>query len=493
MSLRKLVFAGSFAILAGCSVTSEPLSSEELALTADQNIARVTQDQEAVTRPISLYEAMARALKYNLDHRVELMAAALADSKLALANSDMLPELVANGGYSGRDKGNHSFSRTLSGIDSLEPSTSREKHVLTKDLTFSWHILDFGLSWVRARQAADNAMLASERRRKVINGIIEDVRTAYWRAVSADRLLAGFQALEKRIGAALSNSRALRRDGFTSPAAELTFQRELLDIKRNIQRLERELRTSRIQLAALINLDPSRRFDLVIPERRLDGLNLQIASREMMRLALLNRPEIREVAYKGRINAREGEAALLELLPGIQLYAGTNFDSNSFLLNNSWVGWGAKAGWNLMRLFAYPAKQGVIGAEAALIDQQALATTMAIMTQVEVARLRYGLLRRSADTARQYYAVQVQLRDHVKASAGVDAASEQSLIREEMNTLVASADYDIAFADLQNAFAAIYTSIGVDPWGDELDVNLPVDELTARLRDTWRARGDNGG
>ncbi len=476
--------------LCGCTISPEPLSEADLALRADDAMVRVTQGQEPVTRQVSLYEAMARALKYNLDYRTEVFARSLANAKLDLARYDMLPSLVANAHWSDRKDGSYSYSQTLSGIRSLEPSTSRDDNNLSKDLTFSWHILDFGLSYVRAKQAADRAVLAEEQKRKVVNRIIEDVRTAYWRAVSADRLLAGFRKLEKRTEGALGNSKALQNDGYSSPLEALTFQRELVDIKRDIQKLERELATAKVQLAALMNIDPAQKYELVIPARKLSALDLKIPSDEMIRLALLNRPELREVAYKQRINEREAEAALLEILPGINLYAGANFDSNSFLLDNNWVSWGAKASWNVMKLFAYPARKNLIGAEADVLDNQALATTMAIMTQVEVARMRYHYLRKSAHTASQYHNIQNQILKQVQASASADAGSEQSLIREEMNSLVASADYDIAYADLQNAFAAIYASIGVDPWGDELDLSGSVEDLSNALRKTWAERGD---
>ena len=322
------------AVLAGCTVTPNELAKEEIAANAADLQARVTANQEPVVGKITLYDAMARALKYNLDYRSEIYARALADAKLNLARADMLPGLVGNAHDSNRDNEPHSFSETLSGLRSVEPSTSRENHTTAGDLTFSWHILDFGLSYIRARQAADRSLIAEEQKRKVINRIMEDVRTAYWRAVTADRLLAGFHRLEGRTRFALENSRRLQREGFTSPLAALTYQRELVDIRRRIATMTRELATAKVQLAALMNLDPSAQYALVVPERKLASLELKIDPRDMVRLALENRPELREVAYKARINRQEAEAALLELLPGVQLYAGWNFDTNDFLLNN---------------------------------------------------------------------------------------------------------------------------------------------------------------
>lgn len=480
-------------LVAGCSITPQPLSEAELALYADDKAARVVQDQEPVMRSVSLYEAMARALKYNLDYRIEMFTKDLANKKLNSARFDMLPDLVANSNYANRKNDPYSSSRTTTGFLSLNPSTSKDRAIWNKDVTFSWHILDFGLSYVRAKQAADQTLIAEEQKRKVVNRIIEDVRTAYWRAVSADRLLTGFRKLEGRVQRALRNTRALKRSGSTSPVAALTYERELVDIKRQIQTLQREMHTSKIQLAALMNLRPEDPFSLVLPKRKLAALKLTIPYTEIFTLALQNRPELREIAYRGRIEEQEAKAALLELLPGIQLYAGTNYDTNSYLLNNNWISWGAKASWNAMRLFQYPARKKVVDASLALNDQRALAMTMAIMTQVQVARIRYDYLKKSAQTSAEYFFVQSQIRDQVRASARANATSEQTLIREEMNTLIASAEYDIAYSDLQNAFASIYSSIGVDPFGDYLDVTASVGELAKTLRDTWRARGDLAG
>lgn len=493
-NFRKQNVALAFAalLLSACMVSPEPLSVAELEKSANINAARATHGQEPVTNSISLYEAMARALKYNLDHRIQIMQSALSDKKLSSARANMLPNLVAELNRTNRSERSYSYSDSLNGTRSSIPSTSSESATLKRDITFSWNILDFGLSYVRAKQEADKSLIAEEQRRKVINRIIEDVRTAYWRAVSAERLLNGFSRLEQRIEIVLSNSRQLGNSGYTSPIAQLTFQRELVEIKGKAQRLQRELTTSKIQLAALMNLSPSENYHLVVPKRRLSDLSIQIPSDEMIRIALQNRPEIREASYYSRISKREAEVAILELLPGVQLFSSSNFDASDLLLNNNWVSIGAKASWNVMKLFKYPIRKGLVEADIKLKDQRALAMTMAVMTQVEVAIVRYKYLRREAKTAQQYNSLQQKILRRVKASAKAGVTSEQNLIQEELSALIASAKYDIAYADLQNAFATIYASIGVDPWGDGLDVDLDVATLSAGLKKTWQERGDVG-
>lgn len=479
-------------VLSGCQITPNAYSSATLANYAEDKLARVTADQEPISGRITLYDAMARALKYNLDYKVEMMNKTLARKNLGLKSYDMLPKLVANAGYADRSNSPASYSETLfAGVRSTDPTYSKEEGSFAADATFSWHILDFGLSYVRAKQAADEVLIAEERKRKIINQIMEDVRTAYWRAVSADRLLEGFHKLRHRAEKALVQSRKLYNQRATSPVSALTYQRELIDIKRQIHRLERELKTSKIQLAALMNVSPGSSYSLHIPKRRLTDLAIKASGDDMVKLALQNRPELREVGYQERINKEEATAALLEILPGASIYASANMDSNDFLENSNWISYGAKVGWNLMKVFAYPARMDAVRTKDALLDKKALATTMAIMTQVYVARARYKYLKRSASTAAEYYTVQRRLRAQVASSVAARVASQQTLIREEMNTLVAAVQYDIAYADLQNAFAAVYASVGSDPFDDTISTNMSVAELSKILKTTWKRRGDS--
>ncbi|MCB1418266.1 MAG: TolC family protein, partial [Notoacmeibacter sp.] len=104
-----------------------------------------------------------------------------------------------------------------------------------------------------------------------------------------------------------------------------------------------------------------------------------------------------------------------------------------------------------------------------------------------------GHLRKEAATAAEYYNVQRKILGQVKASAAAQVSSEQSLIREEMNTLVSSVQFDLAYADLQNAFAAVYTSLGADPYEEPLSSAMGIDEIATILRSAWRKRGDLDG
>ena len=115
------------------------------------------------------------------------------------------------------------------------------------------------------------------------------------------------------------------------------------------------------------------------------------------------------------------------------------------------------------------------------------------MTQVHVAQIRYRYLSKELATARTYHEVQSRLVGHMRSEAKAERISEQTLIREELNTLVAEVKRDIAFAAVQNAFANVYASVGLDPYADALHVTLGVKELAGELRALWLERGEFGG
>lgn len=489
MNALKFAFLPLIALTAGCAVRPEPLSSTQIGVTADRNFARVDADQEPVSAPIDLYEAMARALKYNLDYKVEMMNEALKVRELDVSRYDMLPQLVASAGYAGRS--NYSGASSLSLLtrrQSLEPSTSAEKNIFTGDLTLSWDVLDFGLSYVRAKQRADEVLIAEEQRRKVANRIIEDVRTSYWRAVSAQRLLDKLQTLEDSVSATLNNSERLAERRLSAPLTALTYQRELVDIQAQVRRLQRELVIAKAQLAALMNLKPGTEFSLVLPDRGHALPAVAYSGEDMMMVALRNRPELREISYRQRINAKELDAALLSALPSFRGIVGANVDSNDFLYNNDWIQWGARASWNVLNIFRYPAQKKAVKAQDDLLQQRELALTMAVITQVHVARARYGHLSEELETAAKQMAVQDRIMQQIDAGYRAGAMSQQTRLREEMNTLVAEVKYDIAYADAQNAYANLYSSMGVDNFGPGLTGREDVKTLAGALSGLWSER-----
>mgnify|MGYP001432921713 CR=1 FL=1 len=209
-------------LLSGCGINPVPVTPDERLATMMQDQGEMYAKQEPLTRPLTFYDALARALKYNYDHRLSLMEAVLQDTQLEVATLNMLPKLTANAGYQFRERQLGSASE-----DYFNPgqnvfrqgqfATSQDASRGIADLTFAWNVLDFGVSYFQAKQQADRILIAQERRRKVVNNLIKEILQACWSASIAERLLhrarAGEFVLSKKVMDALAAAGAFEQHG----------------------------------------------------------------------------------------------------------------------------------------------------------------------------------------------------------------------------------------------------------------------------------------
>ena len=468
--LNKLVVAiCSVTVITGCSVQPIRFATDELRETVRSDMDRLTRHQDEISGAISLDEAIARAVRNNRDRKLKVLEAALAQQQTDLARYDMLPSLTAAAGYSERD--NYAASASVRFADGEpEPlpanptySVSQDKKRNTYDVAFTWNVLDFGLSYVRAQQQADRFLINKERERKVLHNITQEVRAAYWRAVSAERLLRKVGPLIGRAESALVDSRKVEAQQLRSPLEALQYQRELLDILRSLQSLRQELTNAHTELAALMGLRPGTGFELAdVTTPAFTVPNLQIDLERMEDVALQQRPELLETYYQKRISAAETRTALLRLLPNLNLTAGSYYDSSDYLLNQDWVSAGAQVSWNLLNVFRIGPEQRVAEARDALIEEQRLASSMAVLTQVHISRIRYDQSIKTFELAGLYNDVALRIHEQTRTGAQHERASELALIRESLNALLAELRRDVAFADLQNSFGRVFMSMGLD-------------------------------
>jgi len=484
-------------LLTGCAIRPEPFS-------ADDNLARVRTDlsivlapQEPVTKPISMHEAMARAIKYNLDERVKIMETALASQQLDLSKFDMLPRVVASAGYVGRD--NDAGSESLNLVTNRrtgDSTTAVDRNRRTGDLGFTWSVLDFGVSYLRARQNANLVLIADERRRRVMQGILQDVRTAYWRAVAAERLLGRIVPLEKRVDGARNDAGTLEALRIAAPLQALTYTRSLVETLRQLQSLRRELVASKSQLGALMGLPPGEPFEVELPTletlKAPPRLDLDVEALETY--ALLNRPELLEESYNQRISADETWRSLLRLLPGIDVNAALRYDSNSFLLNQRWADYGARISWNLINIVSAPSIKAHAEAQEDLVVLRRQALSVAVLSQVRVAMLQF----RELDQEFGLTAEQADLDDRILTqyanSGQAGQTGELGVIQAEVTGLLSDLRRDLVFADLHNAYARVMVSAGVDPLPGNM---VPSTDLPALINavdqglGSWQERANS--
>ncbi len=469
MKTKVLVALGAVFAISGCAVKPVVLTTDELKAAVRIDVDHLSQQRDAVSAPISLDEAIARAVRNNRDRKLKVLESALAQRQLDLARFDALPSLAVSAGYSERSNYAASASvRFADGVPEALPadpsySVSQDKQRSTYDVAFTWNVLDFGLSYVRANQQADRFLIGKERERKVVHNITQEVRAAYWRAVSAERLLQKIGPLVVRAEAALKDSRSVEAQQLRPPLEALQYQRELLEILRSLQTLRQDLMSARTELAGMMGLRPGTPFELSevqMPTFRVPEFQLDMG--RMEEVALLQRPELLEAHYQQRISAADTRTALLRLLPNLNLTAGAYHDSSDYLLNQDWAGAGAQVSWNLFNVFRLGAEQDMAQARQAWVEEQRLATSMAVLTQVHIARVRYEQSVKSFELAGLYNDVAMRIQEQTRNGTRLQRVSELSLIRESLNALLAELRRDVAYADLQNSFGRMFMTMGLD-------------------------------
>jgi len=487
LRLTGLIAFAAFS-LTSCAIQPIQLTKEEIQARITEDRAILTTGQEPLSGPMDLYEAMARALKYNLEARVELMHKMLAQTQLDLSHYAMLPRLAANAGFDGRSNYTGGLAQSLlTGRQVLEPFTSAEKNIFAADLSLSWNVLDFGLSYIRAKQAADDVLIADEERRRVANRVMQDVRAAYWRAVSAERILPALKQLDEWVKTALEKAQAVQDQKLSAPLVPLQYKLDLLNTQRYIQQLYRELNTAKLQLAALINLPPGQEDDLVlmVPEREAHAIQLPSDMEGLEERALEARPELRMIDYRRRINTQEAKAAILEMMPSLNLVIGENYSSNKFLFNNHWAAYAARASWNLLSLIRYPARAKTIEAQEKVLHTQSLALAMAVMSQVHVSVAQVAHAKKEVSTAMLYYDTQSQITEHTRLAWKTARSSEQALLRERVAQVAAQLRYDAVEAELQTSWASLLAAIGEDVLPRDLTTEQSLSDLALQLRIRW--------
>jgi outer membrane protein TolC len=456
--------------LAGCAVSTRALNADERERLAAESQRTLFADQEPIDHPLRLAEATARAIRYQAEYRQRRMEEAAAAAQLDVAQFDLLPKLTANAGYSTRNNDAFGFGFTPSGTIATTPTASVERTRATASLGLTWNLLDFGVSYYRARQLSDQKLIAAERRRKAMQTLMHDVRVAWWRAEAAERLLPAADRLLAEVDQAIDKTRFIEARKLLPPVQTATLRRALLDLSQQIAFRRNELAQAKIDLAVLVNAPPGAELHVATLTR--DARDVPQLTADVGRLealALQNRPEMAEEGYRARISADEARKALVGLLPGLSLDTAYNYDSNKFLLNNTWVSAGVNVAFNLVKAFSLPALNRSEQAQRRADQARREAMAMAVLAQTRLAAVRYAL------AADEFLIWDEAARDddlivgYLASSERVGIDNELELIRARARTMASHMNRDLAYANVEAGIARLFNSVGYDaiPQEDE--------------------------
>lgn len=443
-----------------------------------------------IAATLTIEEAIARALKYNLDQRISRAEQALATRQFDLSKQDMLPNVMATAGYTTRDEDltRRSVDSVTGGPSNANPFISQERSHLVTKLGVTWSLLDFGVGYYNAKQQANRILVAQERRRKSVHLLIQDVQTAFWRAYSAQVLRTQIVETIKLGESALVDARKAEEERLRSPLDSLRFQRQILENLRTLESLDQELSTAKLELAKLINVEPATAFTLAEPSVTFSDELFKTPAGVLEEAAIRNNADLRE-QYYNVTNARlEARKALVKLFPRLSFDYGFNYDTDKYLINNSWNEAGVQLAYGFLNVLNMPLQKRLSQAGITLAEQRRVATLMSVISQVHISRLQYTNARRLFDRADAL--TQVEQRIVVQM-----ANREQAAVQGKLETVSSQTSLIISLLRRYQALAAVYAAesrlqatLGLDPGLANADA-LPLDALSNAVRthfEGWR-------
>ncbi len=434
-----------------------------------------------ISGPITIEEAIARALKHNLEYRTRLLEQSLAAGQFEAGKFDMLPELLASAGYTWRDEEltRRSIDAVTGQAQETNPTISVDRERPFADLVLSWSILDFGLSYFSAQQNADRLLKANERRRRAMHNLMQNVRTTFWRAVASQQLRDQVRHSIDEAEAALADSQRIVSSQVRNPAEALRYQRNLLENLRLLENIDRELAAAEIELATLIGVPSGSRIRLVEPE--MTAFRPLESDVELMeQVALMRNADLHEQFYDARIAAVETRKAILRMVPNLSIQVGHHYDGDRYVIHQSWNDVSGLIASNLFDIIAGPSRIRAAEMELEVATSKRMAVQMAVVSQLHLARHQYEDALRQYGRAVAIHDVDNRLAQIARSQEQTRMGASLARIAADVTAILSSVRLYHAVAKVHEADSRVQAALGTEPEFESLD-DITLEQLEERV------------
>jgi outer membrane protein TolC len=463
--------------LTGCCRYSDEISVER-ACKAEEDVERLHANINLPDHCLSLDDIIEIAISNNLDLAVRAQEYAIQRETATRAAFRMLPELNTNIDLNYRNNSpaasDQVVSKTKPPLPLTPPEVGSQQRTYQWNIGLVWNLLDFGLSYFQAQVECDRLIVAAMEYERTKQNIILNAVRLYWRAIIAKKAvdIAATQIAElSRQRLALEK---LLEDQFYLSKDQLLrklytiYQREFqlkgfndrTDSSDPTQGYEKEYENALLDLASLMGIVPRVDFELC----EVDDFPYRVDFGEISNLenvALRNRPELYRYDAEEDASTENIYAAILQELPGIQIFREFFHDDNKFLVNKSWWLIGMHSLWDL---FSIPAHyyESIIGEEGEeLARRNRLVQSIAVLSQVNLSEVlyeqnleQYLMAKRIADTLADLVDISSKEKDVGKVG-GAD------LLQTSIEAALARINQFKIYAELQNSIEQMNNAIGL--------------------------------
>ncbi len=450
-------------LLSSCATPPEKISKKDRQKHAATTLDTLQTSAKEV-KSIDLRQAISLAIENNLEYKVNKLQAALAYKQYDLAKLDMAPKIDTSFAYNKRNK---DYIKNLANApagpaQSLIPHTQEIGTML-----FNWNVLDFGLSYVRAKQAGDRYMVAQEERKKIamqlINNVVKNYTLAYYGQVMNKQMA----EVEKEVDKFLKVADVALDQGIDDRNKLLDYKKSLLEAYRESRNYITYFNESRDKLMSLISYNSedtsdAPQIELLPPEAyltKLPVINSKLADLDMV--ALFNRPELTQAIYKTNEVSRQKWVELLQRLPSFGFNFGYNYDSDKNLKYQNWFSENMTIAWNLLQLASIQPSLDTAETQLEAQELTYLASSAVILGEIRVLLYNYKSKKYDYDLAARQskYDDEIYKQSLNLVSSGM--SDQQTLVKDKISAINSEMMKLRTFIEARNLLEDVILSLGL--------------------------------
>ncbi len=395
---------------------------------------------------ITIYDAIARSFKTSLDARYETLADIIDQDLLKQEYNAILPKIVEVAGYRARYTPDFYFASLGAELETrTSPTTSKHRNALAA----VWNMIDFSITYSNAKTYKNKALLNDALKRKAMQNIVSDVNLAFYKVAGVEQIEPEIKEIELKLLKAINNVE-------NSPnRAELSSYENALKVNLNqIIALKKEGLVAKLELSSLLGLGKYINYRVQPP--------VDFATEELKRYTL-NSLEIE--ALKNRKNDGDEDNIVFfreqvgSILPDAEF--GYNQVKNyDYFQNQVWEEAGLKISWNLISLMNSAQMAITQEEKKRLLDTYDIAEGTAILSEVNIAYLRFN-------QALNNFTIAMLLSDvksDISAKNGkseITNITDLEKISNQIEAIMAKMKIYYSYGELKDAEDILLSSVGI--------------------------------
>ena len=253
--------------IASCTVIPKPIGNDELKSRVDADNAKIYANQEPVSPKLTLNDAIARAVKYNLEYKTRLIEQAASLMGYRAAFTEIFPNYNISGH---RIKRNNEYIQLTPNKEFGSTSQDKNRNVYTLDL--SWNILDLGVSYYESKIKADEYYISKAKQTQILSKLASDVRKYYWEAYIHEMVSQEINGIKNEIDEAIELSDKAVQIKVTDIQKALRYQRTILDKFKDLVNTSTGLAGAKYKLYAIMNLPTIAKFKFATNNRLYENI-----------------------------------------------------------------------------------------------------------------------------------------------------------------------------------------------------------------------------